>query len=142
MHNDEYLQEARLANLVAGLGRFWRRSEMQRIVFARVLVEHDHLLGSVITARVYESVLREMMEYYGILRGVFGKIDLTLVRGLERRSEIVSLGLRPGELEALWKLRHEAVHGYLGFTPQKAKLFVQGVEEFWRAWRKRFSKSR
>jgi len=142
MCDDEYLQEVRLANLVAGLGRFWRRSEMQHIIFARVLVEQDHLLGSVIAARVYESVLKEMMEYYGMLKGVFAKIDLTLVRELERRSEIVILGLRPSELEALWKLRHEAVHGYLGFTPKKAELFEQGVEEVWRAWRKRSSKSR
>jgi hypothetical protein len=142
MRNDEYLQEVRLANLIAGLGQFWRRSEMQRVVFARMLLEHDHVLGSVIGARVYESVLREMMEYYGLLKGVFDKIDLTLVRQLERRSEIVSLGLRPSELEALWKLRHEAVHGYLGFTVKKAKLFEQGVEEVWRAWRKRSSKSR
>jgi hypothetical protein len=137
MRNDEYLQEVRLANLIAGLGRFWRRSEMQRIVFARVLVEHDYVLGSVIAARVYESVLREMMEYFGLLKGVFEKIDLTLVRELGRRSEIVSLGLRPSELEALWRLRSKAVHGNSDFTEKKAELFVQGVQEVWRAWRKR-----
>jgi hypothetical protein len=142
MRNDEYLLEVRVANLIAGLGRFWRRSEMQRIIFARVLIEHDHLLGAVIAARVYESVLREMMEYYGVLKGVFEKIDLTSVRQLERRSEFVSLGLRPTELEELWKLRNEAVHGYLGFTVEKAELLHQGVEKVCRAWRKRNSKSR
>jgi hypothetical protein len=142
MRKDQYLQEIRLANVVAELGRFWQRSEMQRIVFARMLTEYDYVLGSVIAARVYESVLREMMEYYGILKGVSEQINLTMVRDLDRRSAIVSLGLRPGELEALWKLRHEAVHGYLGFTIQKAKLFEQGVAEVRQAWRKRSPKSR
>lgn len=142
MRNDEYFHEVRLANLVAGLAQFWRRTETQRIVFARVLVEHDYVLGSVIAARIYESVLREMVDHYGMLKGVFARIDLALVRQLERQSEMVRLGLRPSELEALWKLRNEAVHGALDFTVKKAGLFLRGVEEVWRAWRKRSSKSR
>lgn len=77
-----------------------------------------------------------------MLKGVSQKIDLTLVRQLERRSEIVSLGLRPGQLEGLWGLRHKAVHGDLDFTLKKAELFEQGVEEVWRAWRERSSKGR
>jgi hypothetical protein len=137
MRNDEYFQEVRVANLVAGFAQFWQRSEMQRVVLARQLLEHDHVLGSVIAARVYESVLQEMMEHCGMAKGVPEKVDLTLVRHLEGRPETLSLGLRRSQLVVLWRLRNEAVHGRLDFSVKKAELFQQGVEEVWRAWRKR-----
>jgi hypothetical protein len=137
MRNDEYFHEVRVANLLKGFALFWRRSEMQRVVFARVLAEQDYVLGSVIAARVYESLLQEMLEYYRMVRGDFGEINLRLVKELERRPELATLGLRQSELEALWKLRNEAVHGALDFTVKKAESFLQGVEEVWRVWRKR-----
>jgi hypothetical protein len=141
MYGDEFFHEIRLRNLLKGLEGFWRRTGMQRLIFARVLLDRDYVLASVIAARVYESVLQEIMEYHGLLKGVIRKIDPTLLQQLERRSEIVSLGLRQGELAALWKLRNKAVHGELDFTPEKADLFEEGVEEVWRAWRKRRAKS-
>lgn len=142
MRLDQYLQEIRLANVVDELGRFWQRSETQRVVFARMLIEYDHVLGSVIASRVYESVLQEIMECCGMVGSGFDKITLNLVGQLEHRAEVSSLGLRPSELGALWRLRNEAVHGELGFTEKKAKLFQQGVEEVWRAWRRRSPKGR
>jgi len=141
MYGDEFFHETRLRNLLKGLEGFWRRTGMQRLIFARVVLERDHVLASVIFARVYESVLREMMEYHGLLKGVIQKIDLALVQQIERRSEIASLGLQQGQLEALWKLRNKAVHGELDFTLKKAELLGQGVEEVWRAWRKRTSRT-
>jgi hypothetical protein len=142
MYGDEFFHDIRLRNLVKGLEGFWRRTGMQRLIFARVFLERDYVLAAVIVARVYEPVLREMMEYYGLLKSVSQKIDLASVQQLERRSEIESLGFRQGELAALWKLRNKAVHGDLDFTPKKAGLFVQGVEQVWQAWRKRGSKTR
>lgn len=142
MYGDEFLHEVWLGNLVKGLRGVWRCTGMQRLIFARVLLDRDYVSASVIVARVYESVLQEIMEYHGLLKGAFQRINLTLVQQLECRSEITSLGLRQGELGALWKLRNKAVHGELDFTLKKAELFAQGVEEVWRAWRKRRSKSR
>jgi hypothetical protein len=141
MRNDEYFQEVRVANLVAGFAQFWRRSEIQRVVLARKLLEHDHVLGSVIAARVYESVLSEMMEHYGTVKSDFEEISLKLVRELERRAELATLGLQPRELELLWILRNKAVHGNPEFTGKKAELFVPGVEKVWRAWRMQKSKN-
>lgn len=142
MRNDEYFQEVRVGNVVAGFAQFWRRSEMQRVVLARKLLEHDHVLGSVIAARVYESLLREMMERCNILGSVPEKMDMKMVRQLEGRAQTASLGLHRGELEVLWRLRNEAVHGDLNFTVKKAGLFQPGVEEVLRAWRSRKSESR
>jgi hypothetical protein len=122
MRNDEYFQEVRVANLVKGFALFWRRSEVQRVVLARVLAEHDYVLGSVIAARVYESVLREMMEHYGMVKGDFEEINLNLVRELERRAELATLGLQPSELDALWRLRNKAVHAHSDFSVKKARI--------------------
>jgi hypothetical protein len=142
MYGDEYLQEVRIRNLVKGLRGFWRRTGMQRLILARALLDQDYTLASVIAARVYESVLREMMEYHGLVKGVIQKVRPPLVQQLERRSEIASLGLQEGQLERLWELRHKAVHGELDFTREKARTFEHEVEEVWRIWQKRCSKRR
>jgi len=142
MYQDDFLQKVRLRNLVKGLEGFWRRTGRERLILAGVLIDRDFVSSAVITARVYESVLREMMEYSGTTKGVFQKMNLALVRELEHRQQIVGLGLHAGQLEALWNLRHKAVHGELDFTVSKAALFQQGVEEVWQAWRKRTAKIR
>ncbi|MGO8792773.1 MAG: hypothetical protein ACLQVL_36035 [Terriglobia bacterium] len=134
MQTDEYLCEVRVRNLAVGLAGFWRRTAMQRLVFARALLDWDYVVASVIAARLYESVLRELMTKFRIIKDGPQKIDLALVRELERRPEIATLGIQPGQLEALWRLRNKAVHGESDFTEKKAGLFVQKVDEVWRAW--------
>jgi hypothetical protein len=135
MQTDEFLQEVRLANLVVGLGRFWRRTGLQRIALARVMLEHDFVVASVIGARMYESVLRDASERLRLARGVPQNIDKRLVDDLEGRPELDGLGLRKGELTALWKWRNGAVHAEPWFTREQAEMFVKRIGTLWQAWR-------
>ena len=135
IRNDEYLQETRISNLVSGLGRFWQRSGLQRIVLARSMLPHDYGLASLVAARIYESVLRDVGERLRICIDTPPATNKNLVLQLEGRLEVAKLGTKPGELTKLWEWRNDAVHANLNFTRDKAVVFVNRVEKLWRAWR-------
>lgn len=135
IRNDEYLQETRISNLANGLGTFWQRSGLQRIVLARSMLPHDYGLSGMVAARIYESVVRDMGERLGVCNATSPATNKALVLELETRTEIARLGLKPGELTKLWDWRNDAVHANLNFTKDKAAVFVNRVERLWRAWR-------
>lgn len=135
IRNDEYLQETRISNLANGLGSFWQRSGLQRIVFARSMLPHDYGLSGLVAARIYESALRDMGERLGICNATSPATNKALVLELESRTEVGRLGLKPGELTKLWEWRNDAVHANLNFTKDKAAVFVNRVERLWRALR-------
>ncbi len=134
IRNDEHLQETRISNLASGLGLFWKRTSLQRIVLARTVLPYDYGLAGLIAARILESVVRDLGRRLGIRDEISMTINIALVKMLERRPEVAKLGLKPGELTKLWEWRNDAVHAKLNFTRDKAEIFVKRVERLWHDW--------
>jgi hypothetical protein len=136
MEGDEYFQEARLRNLLIGLG--WRGPEddRQRLLFARVLVERDYVSAAAIAARVFEWLLdmigrRFHINKWDLPRTKHESATGALVSALDERKEICELGLRPGNLPDWWDWRNEAVHPDRHISPGNATRFVQAVDGLW-----------
>lgn len=134
IRKDEHVQETRISNLANGLGLFWHRTSLQRIVLARTMLPYDYGLAGLIAARIFESVIRDLGKRLGIRDDISMAINIALVKELELRPEVAKLGLKRGELTKLWEWRNGAVHAKLDFTRDKAEIFVEGVERLWRDW--------
>jgi hypothetical protein len=129
MNDDLHFQEVRLRNVVTALGWRSRRSDAERVVLASVLVDHDPQTAALIAARLLQAILDDLSRRTGIPpQPRKGETKAgSLARRLDGRPEVVQLGVRPGLLPSLWRLRRTAIHG----TPTRAqaKTLVRKVRE-------------
>jgi hypothetical protein len=137
MRADEYFQEARLRNLLEGLGLYGLENNQQRLLFARSLVDRDYLSAAAIAARVFEGVLDAIGRRLGIdkwklPRGPNESATGALVHNLDRREEIRELGVKPGDLATWWDCRDGAIHPDRGISKENAEKFVRSVDRLWR----------
>lgn len=128
---DRFFQELRLANLVAGLGQFWRGSDQQRLLLARTLLSQDFQLAALIAAWVYERILLWLADEHGVDTNVRkqgqtagGAAAERLDRDAAVRSECQ---LQVGDLPRWWGWRRLAVHG--GIAQPDTEKFVARVQE-------------
>jgi hypothetical protein len=139
METDEYFQEARLRNLLEGLRLYRPENDRQRLLFARVLVEHDYLSAAAIAAPVFEWLLdmigrRLRVNKWDLPRKKDEFATGALVRYLDERKEICEVGLKRGDLRTWWSWRNDAVHPDRPIDPANAGKFVQAVDKLWRRY--------
>lgn len=141
MRQDEKFQELRFQNLLSGLQLKEKSVHQQmsmRLVFAGALVEHDHRVASVITAKVYESLIHEIAKVSG-LPAADGKerTNWNLVDDLEQKGTPATIGIEKGKLRTWLRWRNRAVHENLEpLSPSEAERFVAEVSELLGSWRK------
>jgi hypothetical protein len=127
MWQDEKFQELRIRNLLSGLQL--KEEGSMYLVFARALLEHDYRLASVITAKVYESLISEIGQTWG-LPPADGKERQTrsLVADIEGRGIPTRIGIGRGKLLEWLRLRNRAVHETPEpLTRSEAQRFAGGV---------------
>ncbi len=139
MEQDEYFQELRLRNLVEGLGRLGPETDQQRLLFARVIVNHDHLTAALVTARLCESSVLEVAARLGVKpnpKGGQTKFS-SLVEQLARQGGKLSpLGLSPADLHRWRDWRNDAVHPERQISKRDAQKFVQEIGQLLEELRK------
>ncbi len=130
MYADDYFREVRLRNLLEGFGRRWGRTDRERLVLAKVFLEHDHGLAALIAGRCYESTVRRIAEGLGfgprnrrLLKGEFDR----LVRNVSREHEIVELPVTLDEMKRWKQSRDEAVHCTEPVSKRAAEELISGV---------------
>jgi hypothetical protein len=130
MYADKYFMEVRLRNLLAGVGRRWKRTVTERLTWARLLLKHDHILAGIIAARCLEDTVRMLADQIEVAPGT-GKPGQTefsaLVDAVSRRRELTGLGVSPGLLPRLRELRNDAVHSHSPIAKADAKELVEGA---------------
>ena len=136
MYGDPYFQELRLENLLEGLGPHWGGNEYQRLLFARVLVKHDHLAAAPIVAKTFEATVRQLGRRLGIQeKGLTPQKDQSmlgaLVSKLDDCQELAVLGVAPGVLTKCWKWRNSSVHEDNPISKRDAVSFIKAVEHLW-----------
>lgn len=130
MYDDEYFQQLRLTNLLGGLPTMGHRTDRQRLLFARVLLEHDYLTAALIAASEYEATIREIAQRHRIHPSPKDKqTDVgSLVEKLERQQDVLrELDVPRGDLTKWWKWRSRAVHSNPPITQREANQLVREV---------------
>jgi len=136
MHNDDFFREVRLRKLLDGFGRRWGRTDRERLVLAKVLLEHDHVLAALIAGRCYETTVRRIAERLRIgpgnrklRQGEFG----ALVDNVSRQREIVELPVTHDEMKRWQEARDDAVHCTEPVPKGTAEDLISGVERLSKA---------
>ena len=136
MYKDDFFREVRLRNLLEGFGRRWGRTDRERLVLAKVFLDHDDILAALIAGRCFESTVRRIAEQLGIgpgnrklRRGEFDK----LVRNVSRQREIVGLPVMHDEMERWRQTRNDAVHSEEPVSKRAAEDLILGVERLSKA---------
>jgi hypothetical protein len=130
MCSDEYFQEVRLRNLTRSFPRE-QPDDRRRLIFASVLVSHDHSTGALIAGRVYEGLVRSIGARLGLPPSPRNKQSEVgaLVYQLDRTRapEIEHFGVAPGDLVRWWKWRNQAVHSDPPLGKAEAVAFVRDM---------------
>jgi hypothetical protein len=136
MYKDDFFREVRLHNLLEGFGRSWGRTDRERLVLAKVLLGHDHVLAALIAGRCYESTVRKIAERLRIgpgnrklRQGEFG----ALVDKVSRQREIVELPVTHDEMKIWQQSRDDAVHCTEPVPKGAAEDLILGVERLCKA---------
>jgi len=142
MRHDKKFQELRFQNLLSGLQLKQESLYQQKstqLVFVRALLEHDYQLASVITAKVYESLIDEIGRYYKLPAAEGGdRTTGKLIEHLERKGIPKEIGIAKGKLFEWWGFRKQAVHEQPEpLSSSKAQKFAAGVGELLIAWNNR-----
>jgi hypothetical protein len=135
MYGDAYFQQVRLTNLLAGLGRHWRRSSHHRTLLANSLLRADYEIAAVVTGVVYETVVNEIADHIGIHRpiGKHGEVVTgQRVQILKKRTKIDGLSVPPRSFDTWWKTRGRAVHGDPPLSRKEAMNFVREIDNLLR----------
>ncbi|MBI1817580.1 MAG: hypothetical protein HYR72_21600 [Deltaproteobacteria bacterium] len=121
MNGDAFFQETRLRNLVANLRL--ESGVSDRLLFAKVLLDHEHVIAGVIAARAFEDLCRKIAIRLTIPDSKFG---YDLVRKIESPRNLRALGITRGDVSEPFRLRNDAVHGDI--SHREARQLVELVE--------------
>lgn len=136
MNSDEFFQEVRLKNLARGFGSHWTRTDAQRLILSRVLLEHDFILAALIATRAFESIVFEIVARAAIQLDDFGEspdhLEYLIRKIKEKRLALFKLDVRGDELDKWRKCRNHTVHPKSLNNPmtlERARDFVRGVQK-------------
>ena len=138
MRQDKDFLDLCFGNLLKGLSSRWKQENSIYLAFARAFLEQDYRIASVITAKVYESLVAEIGKAFPELRpnrkegqsAIGALVDALEERGIPRR-----LGIRSGQLNDCWKWRIQAVHDEPHpISKSEAQRFASRVSELLGAW--------
>ena len=131
MRDDARFQKLRLQNGLDGL-HGTLGSSRQRIVFARLLLHHDHDCAAVIAARAFEGLLDQIADVYSLSVAVPKRQrNRELIKNIENKSTTLhALNLQDRELSDMWmNHRNAAVHpGEKPLSKKEAEELVAFVE--------------
>jgi hypothetical protein len=138
MHKDEFFQEIRLKNLAEGLGSHWTKTYSQRLILARVLLNHDSILATLIASRAFESIVFGIISRSGIQLDDLGEDRDNLyyiTKKITDRSALLNkLEVSASDLHAWRKCRNDTVHPKTGrppMTSNRGQDFVCGVQKLY-----------
>jgi hypothetical protein len=60
MYRDEFFQEARLGNLLGGLGKYYRQTRGNQIILAKAMLKTDYNLAAVIAGKVHDALRKHV----------------------------------------------------------------------------------
>jgi hypothetical protein len=109
MYRDEFFQEARLGNLLGGLGKYYRRTQGDQIILAKAMLKTDYKLAAVVAGKVHDVLRKNVTP------------DEFAERGITR------------EGRAKWKKqRNRAMHENPALSKKEAIEFVHDIAEILR----------
>jgi hypothetical protein len=140
MRQDDVFLDFCFGNLLKGLSSRWKQENSIYLAFGRAFLAQDYRIASVITSKVYESLLAEIGKTYPELRPKRkeGQTDTgALVDAFEDSGIPRKLGIKRGQLDACWKWRIKSVHD----SPQpisepEAQRFTSSISELLGAWQR------
>ncbi|MGH7844422.1 MAG: hypothetical protein ACREQW_04520 [Candidatus Binatia bacterium] len=133
MHQDEFFQELIIDNLLGG-GRLSFKAARgdrllwRRLLLARVLVKHDHVIAAQIAGRVYEELLRVFGKRCGL--HVIGKKLWEIEEELGEQPELQRFGVTAADLNRWRDWRNESAHVEKTIRENNARQFVNQISDF------------
>jgi hypothetical protein len=106
MYQDGFFQQTRLANLLAGVGKYYRQAEDQRILLARAMLGMDFKVAAAITGKVYDALRKDV-----------------------NADEFARMGIARGKLNDWRKQRNRAMHENPALSKREATEFVHDIAD-------------
>jgi len=141
MFRDDYFQELRFKNMLKGLQGNLKLTDLQHLVFARSLLEHDPLIAAAVAARPYDSLVHRIAKEFDIDESYLdeksgerqrknNKQIIDELREKHRDRIFPKFGMTCGELDKWRVCRNRAVHeNERPVEKNEADMFVKGVAE-------------
>jgi hypothetical protein len=135
MHRDKFFQEIRLKHLAEGFGSQWTRTDAQRLILARVVLEHDFVLAALIASRAFESVVFEICSRAGLEPDAnHHNLEYLIDKIKAKRTLPYRLEVSGKDLDEWRRCRNDTVHPESergSITSKRARDFLRGVQKLY-----------